>query len=142
MLKCRFLEHCSQSRVCFDFMQIYTSKHLSHGTLQAAEQTQAELKGHYLGGSTCTHKVKQMLLENITNKNHNFRGDSFKKHHDKSCSRGERLCFFRLMKGERKENKILVRTAPKGTVWESLLGETLKQRRWSTLLSSGRNASR
>lgn len=42
----------------------------------------------------------------------------------------------------RKENKMLVRTAPKGTVWESLLGETLKQRRWSVLLSSGRNASR
>lgn len=37
---------------------------------------------------------------------------------------------------------MLVRTAPKGTVWESLLGETLKQRRWSVLLSSGRNPSR
>lgn len=42
---------------------------------------------------------------------------------------------------ERKENKTLSRKAPKGTVWESLLGETLKQRRWSILLSSGRNDS-
>lgn len=63
-------------------MQIYTSKHLSHGTLQAAKQTQAEQGGLWLGGSTCTHKVKQMLLENTTDKNHNFTGDSFKKHHD------------------------------------------------------------